>query len=189
MRAGTDCAMASHMSPGTERNAPLKATESPALLPVLPAVLLASVTSLVAACGPAPGDGTRPPSCGVAPLVFDPSGDVLQGSDDDGACVRIERRPIGEPDVMYKEYPYEPLRLTAAAGDTFLDVTEASALGYTPTHHNWLDQMTGTDDDGTEATIVIRYRVAEGDWVLELTLTDAAGVVLAGPLALTPARS
>lgn len=140
-----------------------------------------------AACGPTPGDGDRPASCGVAPVVFDPTGEVLQGSDDQGACVRLERRPVGDPGVMYKEYPYEPIRLVAAAGEHFLDVTDAAALGYTSTHHNWLDEMTAVSDDDLHAAVVIRYLTADGGWVLELTLSDEAGEVIVGPLELTPA--
>lgn len=151
-----------------------------------PEPLLLLLLAVAPACGPSPGDGERPPSCGVPPLVFDPGGDVLQGKNDDGACVRLERRPIGEPDVMYKEYPYEPLRLTAAAEGTFVDVTDAAALSYTPTHHNWQDEMSGATADGTTASVVIRYPVSGGGWLLELTLTDGDGEVLAGPLPLDP---
>lgn len=151
------------------------------------ALVIALVALVASACGPAPGDGDRPPSCGVAPVLFDPRGDVLQASDADGACARLERRPIGEPGMMYKEYPYEPVRLTAAVRDLFVDVTEASALSYTPTHHNWLDEMTGVAADGSVASVVIRYQVASGRFALELTLTDPSGSVVAGPIALEPA--
>ena len=154
-----------------------------------PVVLVLVLSAVSPACGPSPGDGERPPSCGAPPLIFDPGGDVLQGKDDEGACVRLERRPIGEPGIMYKEYPYEPVRLTAAARDTFVDVTDGAALEYTPTHHNWLDDMRGTGEDGTTAAVVIRYRTSDDSWVLELTLTGGDGELLAGPLPLEPEGS
>ena len=152
-----------------------------------PSALAPLVLLVAAACGPAPGDGDRPPTCGLAPLVFDPRAEVVQASDDDGACVRLERRPVGEPDVMYKEYPYEPVRLVAAAADLFLDVSDAGALSYTATHHNWLDEMSGTDDDGARATVVFRYHIDDGAFSLDLTVTNPAGTVVAGPIELTPA--
>ncbi len=145
------------------------------------------VAVAAAACGPAPGDGDRPATCGLAPLVFDPRGEVLQASGDDGACVRLERRPVGEPGMMYKEYPYEPVRLVAAGGDHFVDVEDADALSYTPTHHNWLDEMTGTDADGAGASVVIRLHTDSGRWTLDVTLTDPSGSPVAGPLELEPA--
>lgn len=150
------------------------------------AVLTAPLFLLLAACGPAPGDGEHPPSCGVAPLVFDPGGDVLQASNASGACVRLERRPIGEPEVMYKEYPWEPLRLVAGTRDDFMDVRDGAALSYTPSHHNWRDVMTGTDEEGRQAEVVIRYVTTEDRWELELTLRAPDGAVVEGPLPLTP---
>jgi hypothetical protein len=122
----------------------------------------------------------------VPPFAFDPQGEVLQASDDAGACARLERRPIGEPGMMYKAYPYQPLRLVAVRGARFLDVADGGALAYTSTHHNWQDEMSATATDGTGARVVFRYVVSEDRWVLELSFLDQDGVEAEGPVALTP---
>jgi hypothetical protein len=146
----------------------------------IPLVILFS-----SACGPRPPEPGQPGECGTPPIAFSPSGDVVFGKDDDtGACARMERRDAREPDVICKACPYDPIRLTAAAGDHFVDVTDASALTYLPTHHNWADEMTGTND-GVTAKVRLLYGVEDADWRLELTFFEG-DTALIGPLLLVP---
>lgn len=146
--------------------------------------LLAAGAIGLTACGPPPGEG--PDGCGVPPLAFDPQGEVIQASDERGACARLERRSLAEPGMMYMQYPYQPLRLVARSGGTFLDVAEGDALSYRSTHHNWQDEMSATAPDGAGARVVFRHLVQEGSWVLELSFLDEDGAELEGPLTLQP---
>jgi hypothetical protein len=132
----------------------------------------------LSACGPSPGTpGVSPPDCGVAPVVFDPFGDVIQATNDDGACARIERRDAREPDVICKACPYDPLRLTAGNREFFVDVSDPNALTYTPSHHNWADEMSAVSDDVT-AKVTIVYGVALDDWRVELTFNESEPIEL-----------
>lgn len=132
---------------------------------------LAAVVALVGACGVPPDDAGGTLACGIAPVVFDPLGDVVQG-ETGTACARIERRAVPlEEGFLCKACPYEPLRLVAHVDDRHVDIA-GEALSYEPSHHNWADTI-----DGEDARVRILFDTS-GGWDLELSLDDAEPIVL-----------
>lgn len=142
-------------------------------------LLFVAALAFVSACSglPKPGDDDAESNlaCGVAPIVFDAYGDVVQGETAD-ACVRVERKAVElEEGFLCKACPYDPLRLIVHTPDLDLDVrvdaNDTSSLTYEPSHHNWADTIEATVD-GASTRVRILYDV-DGGWDLELTTGDA----------------
>jgi hypothetical protein len=139
-----------------------------------PASLLALLSlSSAVACGvngplPDAGDGGVGLSCGLAPFI--PSQALVYGADD-GACARVERRDLSEPDMVYKAIPYEATRVAVVLDGMGVDVVDSQALSYTSTHHNWADEATAQIDD-VIARITMHFVIDMG-FQLEVVLLDA----------------
>jgi hypothetical protein len=118
-------------------------------------------------------------------VPFSPTGDIVAAQRDD-VCIHLARRAVPEEGFVYKALPYALQRVVIQTDSLSLDVDEPAAMQYTPTHHNWEDAVTATED-GVVGDVIIRFALGENNehvWSLAYAITDGDASV-DGTLALS----
>lgn len=146
--------------------------------------LLMVVVVFLPAC--LPSEGPSPLDCGHLPVhINDPlGGETFQLAGPD-ACVRLVRRDLAEPDVIYKARPWALEQMIVSHTGGHEEVTEG--LEWVSSHHNWFDQALGQG-------ALYRYRVdvtygpneetRDYGWSYSLSGLDEDGEVAVGPFPL-----
>ncbi len=142
---------------------------------------------------PHPGEDGDPPSCGFDGSVeHDPLGEVLQLVSADGqTCVHLFREnPYADTDdLLIKSIPFVLQELTLGHAELLEQITDAAALSYEASHHNFLDTAEALGEQARyELTLELcDYDVDSGGWVgcFELTAHDLdSDEILWGPVEL-----
>jgi hypothetical protein len=144
------------------------------------------LSALASACAPG-----APAGCDFDLVHFnDPLGGELLQLRSAEACVKLVRRDLSEPDVIYKARPWALESMTVSHAEGHEELTDD--LEWISTHHNWRDEALGSGalyDYRVEVTYGRLDEDAppgEGDygWSYTLTGTGEDGEVALGPLDL-----